>query len=246
MQQAEQKGEIDYEDLIQKNGFMLHDHFTDHLTQTVHSAARYDLIGKLAADTHLTRKNIAAILKGMSPAIFHEFRVNPEDFIRKVGLTINEQKATMVIEHLTYEPLQETYDTSIFTVGNRTDQSKVLEVCKHIYDYVYADSTNEVTFAKQLDTSDEVVVYGKLPGGFEIPTPVGNYHPDWAISFKQDKVKHIYFVAETKGSMSSLELRGIEQAKIDCARKFFKKIASSEVTYDVVDSYAKLIDLVTD
>jgi type III restriction enzyme len=246
VQQAEQKGELDYSDLIQKSGFTLHEHHTDHLSQTVHSAVRYDLIGKLSADTGLTRKTVTAILKGMSAAIFHEFRVNPEDFIRKVGQTINEQKATMVIEHLTYEPLQETYDTSIFTVGNRTDQSKVLEVCKHIYDYVYADSTNELNFAQQLDTSDEVVVYGKLPGGFTIPTPVGDYNPDWAISFKQGSIKHIYFVAETKGSMSSLQLREIEKAKIDCARKFFKKITSSEVTYDVVDSYAKLIEIVKD
>jgi type III restriction enzyme len=244
VQQAEQKGELDYNDLIQKSGFALETHHTDHLSQTVHSAVRYDLIGKLAADTHLTRKTITAILKGMSPAIFHEFRVNPEDFIRKVGITINEQKATMVIEHLTYEPLQETYDTSIFTVGNRTDQSKVLAVCNHIYDYVYADSANELAFAKQLDTSDEVVVYGKLPGGFSIPTPVGDYHPDWAISFKQGTVKHIYFVAETKGSMSSLQLREIEKAKIDCARKFFKKITASDVVYDVVDSYAKLMEIV--
>ncbi len=246
VQNAEQKGELDYNDLIQKTGFSLREHHTDHLDQTVHSAVKYDLIGKLAADTHLTRKTVTAILKGMSPAIFHEFRRNPEDFIRKVGSAINEQKATMVIEHLTYEPLQESYSTDIFTVGNRTDQSKVLEVCKHIYDYVYADSANELTFAKQLDTSDDVVVYGKLPKGFSIPTPVGDYNPDWAISFKQGRVRHIYFVAETKGSMSSLELRGIEQAKIDCARKFFKKITSSEVNYDVVDSYAKLIGLVTE
>jgi type III restriction enzyme len=244
VQQADQKGELDYSDLIQNNAFALESHYTDHLSQTVHSAVRYDLIGKLAADTHLTRKTITAILKNMSPAIFHEFRVNPEDFIRKIGTAINEQKATMVIEHLSYEPLQETYDPSIFTVGNRTDQSKVLAVCNHIYDYVYADSANELAFAKQLDTSDEVVVYGKLPGGFSIPTPVGDYHPDWAISFKQGTVKHIYFVAETKGSMSSLQLRAIEKAKIDCARKFFKKITASDVVYDVVDSYAKLMEIV--
>lgn len=245
VQQAEQKGELDYSDLIQKNGFSISEHHTDHLAQTVHSAVRYDLIGKLAADTHLTRKTITAILKGMSPAIFREFRVNPEDFIRKVGIAINEQKATMVIEHLTYEPLQETYDTSIFTVGNRTDQTKVLAVCNHIYDYVYADSANELSFAKQLDTSAEVVVYGKLPLGFKIPTPMGDYNPDWAISFRHGVVKHIYFIAETKGSLSSLQLREIEKAKIACARKFFKKITSSEVTYDVVDNYGKLLDLVT-
>jgi len=244
VQQAEQKGELDYSDLVQKTGFSVSEHRTDHLVQAVHSAVKYDLIGKLAADTALTRKTVAAILKGMSSAIFREFRDNPEDFIRKVGLAINEQKATMVIEHLTYEPLQETYGTDIFTVGNRTDQSKVLEVCKHIYDYVYADSANELTFAKALDTSTEVVVYGKLPGGFTIPTPVGDYNPDWAISFKQGNVKHVYFVAETKGSLSSLQLREIEKAKIDCARKFFKKITSSEVVYNAVDSYGKLMDLV--
>jgi type III restriction enzyme len=244
VEQAGQKDELDYSDLIQKNGFVREAHHTDHLSQTVHSAVRYDLIGRLASDTHLTRRTVAAILKGMSPAIFREFRVNPEDFIRKVGMAINEQKATMVIEHLTYEPLQETYGTAIFTVGSRTDQSKVLEVCKHIYDYVYADSANELNFAKQLDTSDEVVVYGKLPGGFTIPTPVGDYNPDWAISFKRGKVKHIYFVAETKGSLSSLQLREIEKAKIACARKFFQKITSSEIAYDVVDSYGKLMDLV--
>lgn len=244
VQIGDQIGELDYSDLIQKTGFSISEHRTDHLAQTVHSAVRYDLIGKLAADTHLTRKTITAILKGMSPAIFHEFRVNPEDFIRKVGITINEQKATMVIEHLTYEPLQETYDTSIFTVGNRTDQTKVLAVCNHIYDYVYADSANELTFAKDLDTSKDVVVYGKLPGGFVIPTPVGDYNPDWAISFKQGTVKHVYFVAETKGSMSSLQLRAIENAKIACADKFFQKITSGDVVYHVVDNYGKLIEMV--
>jgi len=93
-----------------------------------------------------------------------------------------------------------------------------------------------------------VVVYAKLPRGFSIPTPVGNYNPDWAISFKEGTVKHIYFVAETKGSMSSMELREIERTKIECARKFFaeinQKIETEKVKYDVVDSFGKLMDLV--
>ena len=244
VEQAEQKGAIDYDDLLAKNTFSVQEHETSDLKQAVHSAVRYDLIGKLAAETTLTRRTVATILKGMSPAIFREFRTNPEDFIRKVALTINEQKATMIVEHLTYEPLQESYNSSIFTIGSRTDQSKVLTACKHIYDYVYADSTVELDFAKLLDTSTEVVVYGKLPGGFTIPTPVGNYNPDWAISFKQDSVRHIYFVAETKGSLSTMELRDIEKAKIACARKFFKKIASPDVTYNVVDNYGTLMELV--
>ena len=96
----------------------------------------------------------------------------------------------------------------------------------------------------ELDTSVEVVVYAKLPRSFTIPTPVGNYNPDWAIAFQEGTVKHVYFIAETKGSMSSMELRKIEECKIDCARKFFKKITSDQVKYDVVDSYGKLMQLV--
>ena len=97
---------------------------------------------------------------------------------------------------------------------------------------------------KELDTSSEVVVYAKLPRGFFIPTPVGNYNPDWAIAFKEGAVKHVYFIAETKGSMSSMEMRPIEISKIECARKFFTKITSSQVKYDFVDSYGKLMALV--
>ena len=95
-----------------------------------------------------------------------------------------------------------------------------------------------------MDASTEVVVYSKLPNGFYIPTPVGNYNPDWAIAFESGKVRHLYFIAETKGSMSSMELREIEKSKIECARRFFSDIASENVRYDVVDSYEKLMGLV--
>ena len=83
----------------------------------------------------------------------------------------------------------------------------------------------------------EVAVYVKLPDGFYISTPVGYYNPDWAIAFYEGTVKHIYFVAETKGSMSSMQLRLIEESKIHCAREHFKAISNGEVVYDVVDSY---------
>jgi len=116
------------------------------------------------------------------------------------------------------------------------------------YDYVITDSKVEKDFVKELDTSKEVVVYAKLPRGFLIPTPVGDYNPDWAVSFKEGSVKHIYFVAETKGSMSTMELRAIEHTKIECARKFFeeinRKIDPEHVKYDVVDSYGKLMEIV--
>ena len=98
-------------------------------------------------------------------------------------------------------------------------------------------------FAEDLDVSTDVVVYAKLPKAFYIPTPVGNYNPDWAIAFEEDKVKHIYFIAETKGSLSSMELREIERCKTECAKRFFKKISENDVNYDVVDSYENLMRL---
>jgi type III restriction enzyme len=156
----------------------------------------------------------------------------------------------MVIERLAYDEVDEHYDVDIFT-ANQTGQdfSRATEKLKrHVYDYAIVDSNTERKFVKELDTSSEVVVYAKLPRGFLIPTPVGDYNPDWAISFKEGAVKHIYFVAETKGSMSSMKLREIEQKKIDCARKLFEKfsktVADQPVKYNVVDSYAKLMDLV--
>ncbi len=163
----------------------------------------------------------------------------------KAARIINEQKATMIVEHLTYDAVDDTHHIDIFTQEKqKEDFSKAFKANHHIYDYVFTDSKNERTFVKELDTSTEVVVYAKLPKSFFIPTPVGNYIPDWAIAFKEGKVKHIYFIAETKGSMSSMDLRKIEESKIECARKFFTKITSDKVKYDVVDSYGKLMELV--
>jgi len=206
---------------------------------------KYDLIGKLAGDTKLTRSTIAGILKGINAATFSQYRRNPEDFMLKGARIINEQKATMVVEHLTYNSVDERHELEkIFTVDKKADFSRAVKTNRHVYDYVFTDSKTEREFVATLDTSTEVMVYAKLPKGFFIPTPVGNYNPDWAIAFREGVVKHIYFVAETKGSMSSLELREIEKSKIECARKFFAGITSDQVKYGIVDSYGKLMDLV--
>ncbi len=217
---------------------------------SVHSLVKYDLLGKIGENTQLTRQTVAAILSGISPVVFALFRENPEHFISEASRIVAEQKATMVIEQLAYDGLSEKYDVDIFT-ANQTGQdfSKAgAKLKNHIYDYVIAGSDIERRFVEQLDISSEVVVYAKLPRGFLIPTPVGDYNPDWAISFKQGRVKHIYFVAETKGTMSSLKLREIENTKIACARKFFDEISSritqDRVKYDVVTSYEKLMDIV--
>jgi type III restriction enzyme len=241
-----QKEEVSYDEIKEGNGFYATKIETAKLNNSVHSVVKYDLIGKLTEATQLTRKTVGSILQGMRLDRFSLFTINPEDFIAKTARLINEQKATVIIEHLTYDEMADAHSLDIFTQDKqKIDLSKAGEkLNRHIYDYVITDSNIERDFAKQLDTSEEVVVYAKLPKGFFIPTPVGEYNPDWAISFKEGTVKHIYFIAETKGSMSSMELRAIEKSKIECARKFFSKITSEQVKYDVVDSYGQLMDLV--
>lgn len=232
------------------DGFTVQDTKTDAYNASIRSQVRYDLLAKLGDNAKLTRKTVAEILTGIQPAVFAQFKENPEHFITEASRLLNEQKATMVIERLHYDEIAGEYDVDIFTANqSKQDFTKAGEKLKHhIYDYAITDSKVERDFVTELDTSHEVVVYAKLPRGFLIPTPVGDYNPDWAISFKKDSVKHIYFVAETKGTMSSMKLREIEHTKIKCARKFFdeinQKIDGDKVRYDVVTDYGKLMDVV--
>ena len=221
-------------------------------TETIKSTSadntKYDLIGKIVDSTTLTRKTIVRILSGITPQKFEMFSINPEEFISKVSKLINEQKASMIVDHITYNQTDGTYDNDIFTASqSKTDFSKAFKANKHIQDYVVTDGTAEKSierkFAEDLDKAEEVCVYAKLPRTFQIPTPVGNYAPDWAIAFNEGSVKHIYFVAETKGSMESLELRPIEQAKIKCAHKLFNELSTNEVRYHEVTSYEDLLNV---
>ncbi|MEN4903174.1 DEAD/DEAH box helicase family protein [Luteimonas sp. TWI1437] len=250
IQAGEQIDQVTGEALRRGDGFKVYETKTEYNKQSVHSAVKYDLIGKLAEGTQLTRRTVAEILKGINVAVFAQFKINPESFIAEAARLINEQKATVIIEHLAYDPVEDKFDLDIFTAGQaKQDFSRAGEkLQRHIYDYVLTDSKVEREFVRELDTASEVVVYAKLPRGFLIPTPVGDYNPDWAISFKEGAVKHIYFVAETKGSMSSMDLREIERTKIKCARKFFdemnRRFAPENIKYEVVDSFGKLMDVV--
>ncbi len=242
---GEQKDDATYDELRQGNAFALRETDTDTNNESVHSAVEYDLVGKLAEEAQLTRRTIAMILQEVSIPIFNQYKVNPEDFIAKASRLINEQKATVIVEHLAYDMVDERYDSDIFTREKpKADFSKAMPVSRHVFEYIFTDSKNEREFVRELDTSIEVVVYAKLPKTFYIPTPVGNYSPDWAIAFQEGTVKHVYFVAETKGSMSTMQLRKIEECKIECARKFFRNITSDQVKYDVVKDYGKLMELV--
>ena len=213
----------------------------------VNSNVKYDLIGKLVEVTGLTRKAVIKILQGIQPSVFNQFKANPEEFIMRAASLINDEKATAIIEHITYDVMDERYDTDVFTEPTMKGRLGVnaMKAKKHLYDHIVYDSMNERTFASELDVNNDVAVYVKLPDGFYISTPVGHYNPDWAIAFYEGSVKHIYFVAETKGSMNSMQLRLIEESKIHCAREHFKAISNGEVVYDVIDSYKSLLDIVT-
>lgn len=230
------------------------DSFTDEKTRTETlqlfetSQIKYDLIGKLAEGTTLTRRTIAAILSGIDKLRFAMFKQNPEEFINKTIKLIKEQKATMIVEHISYNQLDGEYDSNIFTAEKGSgDFTKAFRAKKHIQDYVFtdgsADRSVERRFAEDLDKAEEVCVYAKLPRGFSIPTPVGNYSPDWAIAFNQGTVKHIFFIAETKGSMNSMDIRPIEKAKIDCAKRLFNELSTSKVKYHNVNDYQTLLNL---
>lgn len=255
MQYVVQKGvqlaAIDADQLATGQAFRVTTTKVEESSLSAGSIVKYDLLGEIADKTQLTRRTCAAILTGVNPGTFAKFKQNPEQFVTETSRLINEQKAAVVVEHLAYDTLEDRYDSSIFT-ENQTAQDLTKggnKLKKCVYEYVVTDSKVERSFVQNLDVSDEVVVYSKLPRGFFIPTPVGNYNPDWAIAFTEGKVKHVYFVAETKGSMSTLQLKGVEEAKIECARKFFaslnKRVENDGVKFGVVDSFDSLLTLVT-
>ena len=222
---------------------------TIHLTEAVGKGVTYDLIGHLVSATGLTRKTIVEILKGIKPATFSMFKMNPEEFIIKTARIINDCKALAVIQCIKYEKLNDEFSTDIFTENALRGKLGVnaIESVKSLYDLVVLDSMGtEKNFAESLEHEDDVVVFTKLPRGFYINTPMGKYNPDWAVAFREGSVKHVYFIAETKGTDDlPSDLRGTENSKIECARKHFAAISEKDVIFDVVKNYQKLYDVVT-
>ncbi len=243
-----QKDVINEYEMYRGDSFVRESSSTYGLKHSTTSQIKYDLIGKVAEGTTLTRKTVSAILQGIKADKLYMFKNNPEEFISKVMKLIKEQKATMIVEHISYDQLEGGYDSTIFTAEKSSQTfDKAFRANKAIQDYVFTDGSAEKSierrFVEDLDAAQEVCVYAKLPKGFHIPTPVGNYSPDWAIAFYEGTVKHIFFVAETKGTMDSLNLRPIEQAKISCAKKLFNEMSTSKVKYHDVDSYQNLLNV---
>lgn len=244
---GQQKSDINQYEIERNDSFDTAKTRTQTLRHAQISQIRYDLIGKIAEGTVLTRNTVAAIIKGLRIDKFAMFKYNPEEFIAKMIRLIREQKATMIVDHISYNQIDGEYDSNIFTV-DKSSQSfdKAFKAQKHVQDYVFTDGAAEKSverrFAEDLDSAAEVCVYAKLPKGFKIPTPLGHYSPDWAIAFNEGTVKHIYFIAETKGSMSSLDIRRIEEAKIECANVLFNKVNTNDIQYGVVTSYQELLN----
>lgn len=208
---------------------------------------KYDLIGEISQNVGLLRNTVGQILLGIHPEQFAKYKLNPESFIFQISNIINSIKAQNIVSHIIYNKLDEVWDEDAIFVDNDIQGiigQNVFDAKKHLYDKVKVDSKVEKSFAEDLDVHQNVEMYVKLPGGFFINTPVGKYNPDWAIVLNEVNKKHIYFIAETKGASDniSLNLKGVENAKIESARQHFKVISNNEVTYDVVDSYEKLID----
>lgn len=216
---------------------------TSELTDVSTSNVPYDLVGDIARGARLTRRSVVKILQGIDNKILL-FKNNPEEFIRNVVKTIREQKATMIVEHISYNRIAGKYDSSIFVPERKLNINKVIEAQKHITPYIAFDSDGERKFAEALEGATEVQVYAKLPRKLKIPTPVGNYAPDWAIVFNDGTVRHVFFVAETKGSLDGMQLRGVEEAKTKCAQKLFNSISTSKVRYGVVDKFENLYNLI--
>jgi type III restriction enzyme len=210
------------------------------LKNDIYTNAVYDIVGEIEVNTSLTRKTIVEILKSIKEEKFLLIRKNPEEFIAKCSKLINEVKASLIINNIVYHKTDERYDSKTVFTNSKFATRDSEQLQKHIYDFLTSDSKIESEFAKALENSSEVVVYAKLPKSFSVSTPVASYSPDWAVVFDKDKVKQIYFVAETKGSDSDMDLRGIEKLKIHCATEHFKEISGAEVHFEKVASYDTL------
>lgn len=200
---------------------------------------------KNARGARLTRRSVVKILKEIGIKMLM-FKNNPEEFIRNVIKAIRDEKATMIVDHITYNPTKaDPYDSTIFVPERRLNINKSLELSKHITPYLSFDSEGEREFAESLQSANEVLIFAKLPRKFKIPTPVGNYAPDWAIVFDDHcGIRHVFFVAETKGSLEKMGLRGVEKAKTECAKRLFNSISTNATRYGVVDRFEHLYDII--
>jgi type III restriction enzyme len=200
-----------------------------------------DILAFLQKETELTRHTLADILKRSGR--LEEFKVNPQAFMVAIAKEISRALHDLMLEGIKYEKVagasweqsrieQEAeegivrYLSNLYEVQNRE---------KSLFDAVVYESEVEKKFARDLDNSEYVKLFVKLPAWFKIDTPIGQYNPDWA--FVTEREEKLYFVRETKSTLDSEERRTKENQKIACGRKHFDTLG---VNYDVVTSLSEV------
>lgn len=207
-----------------------------------------DVLGYIQSKTELTRSTIQDILS--KSGRIGDILVNPQLFLDLSAQAIKRTLYELMIDGIKYHKIGETeyyalelFDDKDFEVYLNDFAFTVSDNSKTIYEeYIPLDSGVESRFAQDCETSEQVKFYFKLPNWFKIPTPIGNYNPDWAIVFEDDK--KIYFVAETKDTgtpqVDLSKLGGDEQLKIKCGKAHFNKFEDLE--YRVVNKIGQLIE----
>ena len=184
-----------------------------------------DLLAYLQNETELTRSTLVHILKE-SGRLSDAFE-NPQRFLDQVASILKHELHRLLVDGIKYERLPDggpdaEWEMLLFKNEELVNYLSALQVQKSVYEYVVYDSEVEREFAQKLDQRDDIKLFVKLPGWFEIDTPVGKYNPDWAI-LKHDE-KALYLVRETKGTRDFLKLRTAEADKVRCGQKHFEAL----------------------
>ncbi len=202
-----------------------------------------DMLGYIQRHTELTRNTIMRIIA--ESGRINDLAVNPQLFMDLAIASIKRELHKMMIDGIEYRRLGDcTYEMRLFEDWETYKDEVTYEVSKRdktIYDnFIPLDSAVENRFAQDCESSDQVKFYFKLPCWFKIPTPIGNYNPDWAVVFEDDN--RIYFVAETKDTgtptVDISKLRADEQAKIKCGAAHFRLFP--DLDYQVVNCVRSL------
>lgn len=206
-----------------------------------------DIVTYLQTETNLTRKSIVDILTRTKT--LNSFKKDPQSYLEQVSDIIKRTMKLFIVDGIKYQKIGDTeyYSQEIFEENElfgylKTEMNKqgnMVDSTKSPYTSIVIDSDTERNFAQGLENNDNVVVYTKLPDWFKIPTPLGNYNPDWAVLVRPDLSKNeekLYFIVETKGSVFEEDRRETENLKIKCGRKHFKAI-SEDIDFEISNNF---------
>jgi type III restriction enzyme len=194
-----------------------------------------DVLTDLQDKTQLTRRSLVRILTESER--LDDFARNPQQFIELAAESINRTKRMALVDGIKYQRLGDEYyyAQELFEQEELTGYLKnTLAVTKSIHEHVVYDLGGERNFAEKLEQNEAVKVYAKLPGWFKVPTPLGTYNPDWAVLVEQGGTERLFFVVETKPSLFAEDLRGKEDAKIECGKAHFKELSAGDKSVEYV------------